>query len=178
MIQLNLMMNLEVIIFMKNNNMKTLAEELKEIALIKAIELDKERELAVLNKEKLEQERINLILQKTYNYFESNWIKKAKKAALYGQTNFNVELNSRGRNESIETYDKTSDCYLITGTYMSELYDIIMNKIGKDYFNSLCKKIEEKGFKNVKITCKSWDWTTFSCESITSYSIYLSGEFK
>lgn len=157
--------------------MKTLADELKELAGIKAEELRKQYELDALNKEKAEQERIDLVLQKAYDYFQNNWLEVAKKETLYGRTHFNISLQDQGRWEQDEDYDKTSDCYLVTGAYIDELYDIIMKK-GISYFDTLCKQIKEQGFTNVKITCKSWDWTTFSCESITSYSIYLSGDFK
>ena len=156
--------------------MKTLAEELKETSLNRAIELDKERELIKLDKERIEQDRINLILQKTYDFFENNWLEKAKKAALNGDTYFNTYLDHQGRRVEDKDYDKTYDCYFVTGAYQSELYKIIMNK-GISYFDSLCKQIEEQGFKNAKITCETWNWTTFSCESIDSYRINLSANF-
>jgi len=157
--------------------MKTLAEELKETSLNRAVELKNERELIALDKEKLEQDRINLIIQKTYNHFESNWLKEANKAALDGETYFSVILDERGRNVSEKDYDMTSDCRNITGVCLGDLYDIIMNKKGKDYFDTLCKQIESQGFKNVEITCRSWNGTTFSCESYTAYIIHLSAKF-
>jgi len=139
--------------------------------------LDNKQKLTTLSKERLEQQRIDLIIQKTYDYFKNNWLEKAEEAALNGETNFYVILNSRGRNESIEEYDMTSDCYNVTGVYLSELYDIIMNKKGKDYFETLCKEIESQGFTDVQIKCKSWNGTTFSCESYTAYIIHLSAKF-
>ena len=124
--------------------MTTLADELKDIASNNAIRLREERELVYLNKEKEKQVRIDLVLQKTYDYFESNWLKKAKEAAFKGHKSFSVELKENGRKQN-DDYDKTSDCYYVTGVYLCDLYQKINNLFAMGFisiiFYYICVKI-------------------------------------
>lgn len=155
------------------NSTKNLAEELKEIYLAKKLELDKKQELTNLEKQKIEQERIDTVLKKTYDYFESNWLKEAQKAALNGSHYFYVRLVEE---KYKEIYDIETDCVSITGEYLYNVIKII-NKIGLDYFYVLCEQIKANGFVNVEVVCKEEVHTTINLNHYTIYTLHICGEF-